>query len=348
MNMNDALYMDLIAKYLSGNIETAEREQLMTWVESTPENRTFFAEMMQLWGISGHYEDHFPTDAETEWRKLENRLFGEEIATISPKSSSIEKTSAKIVRLSIKQVAFRVAAVILLAIAGSVWWFSDFGNNQNQTIAVATAAEERKMLELPDGSTIWLNENTNVSYEAAFDERIVQLEGEAFFNVAEMDGKPFTIFSGGATTTVLGTSFNVRAYPQETRVEVTVETGKVALRKAKDEAAKVLLTRGESGVFDKQAQTTAVIEQQISNADAWKNQQLDFSDTPMSEAILVLERYFSIDIEVKDQNILKCPVSGNYKNPSLQTIIDAWEFALTLEIEQQDSSRYLIQGAGCQ
>lgn len=348
--MNDANYMDLIAKYLSGNVSVAEKEELMAWVESAPANRAFFEEMIQLWSISGsgNYEEQFATNTAQAWQALDQRLFSDNIATPADESASNKKSSAKIVRLSINKFILRAAAVILAAIAASIWWFGGFAGDQDQMVVVQTAAEERQKLELPDGSTIWLNENTRFSYDKTFTERIVNLEGEAFFDVAKMDGKPFTIFSGGASTTVLGTSFNVRAYPDEARVEVTVETGKVALRKADNAAKEVLLEKGTSGVYDKEEEEAKIVETPISNADAWRSQRLNFQDTPMREVIPALERYFDITIDVENQGILNCPVTGEYDSPDLENIIGILEFAVSVQIVKQDSTQYLIQGTGCQ
>jgi len=347
MKMDDATYMDLISKYLSGNASIAEKEELMAWVERDPANRAFLEEMIELWSIADHYEEHFATDTPQAWQTLDKRLFGDEIATQTEPIASNEKTSAKIVRLSINKTILRVAAVILLAIVGGIWWFGGLTGGKAQMVIVQTAAEERQQLELPDGSTIWLNENTRLSYDEAFDERIVNLEGEAFFDVSEQAGKSFTIFSEGATTRVLGTSFNVRAYPNEPRVEVTVATGRVALRKADNVAEEVVLEKGASGIYDKAAEETAVIETTISNADAWKQQRLDFQDTPMRDVIPALERYFDIEMNVTNERILNCPVTGAFDRPDIENIIGILEFAVNVEIEKQDSSRYLIEGTGC-
>lgn len=346
--MDDAKYMNLMAKYLSGNVRATEKDELMAWIESDAANRAFFEEMIQLWSISGNYEELFATDTAQAWQTLDQRLFGENNVTSTDESASNEKSSAKIVRLSINKFILRTAAVILVAIAAGIWWFGGLTGEQYQMLVVQTARQERQQMELPDGSTIWLNENTRFSYDKAFVDRIVHLEGEAFFDVAKMDGKLFTILSGNAVTTVLGTSFNVRAYPQEARVEVTVATGKVALRKADNTEKEVLLEKGTSGIYDKVAEETKIVETPISNADAWRKQQLNFQDTPLRDVIPALERYFNITMKVENAGILNCPVTGEYASPNLESMIGILEFAVSVQIVQQDSTQYLIRGTGCQ
>ncbi|MFN7119536.1 MAG: FecR family protein [Saprospiraceae bacterium] len=343
--MEETLYTDLIAKYLSGNMSATERESLWTWIEADTENRQFFDQMVQLWGMSGDYEEAaYPADTAQAWSKLEGRLFGGAVAT----ATEVPQPSNKIVRLSIKRAWMAAAAVILLTISVGIWLYQNPFSTGNQVIVYETKAQERRMIELPDHSKVWLNENTRLSFDTVFTERVVILEGEAFFDVEHLDGKPFTIVSGEAETRVLGTTFNVRAYPSEAKVEVTVETGKVALQDKKNTQKKVLLEAGKSGFFDKQTQEVKEVEQAISNADAWKTQRLDFDDTPIEEVVQALERYFDIEMTIENEAIMNCrySITQPYDTPSLPEVIDGLEFVLNLQIEKQDSV-YIIRGEGC-
>lgn len=342
--MEETLYTDLIAKYLSGNMTATERELLWAWVETAAENRHFFDQMVQLWGISGDSEEtSYSADTTQAWSKLEQRLFGGApiVALESPPSST------KMVRLSIKRAWMAAAAVILLAISVSIWLYQS-PVSTNTPIVYETQAQERRMIELPDHTKVWLNENTRLSFNSAFTERIVTLEGEAFFDVAHLNGKPFTIISGAAETQVLGTSFNVRAYPTEEKVEVTVETGKVALKDKKNTEKKVLLEAGKSGFFNKKTEEVKVVEQAITNADAWKTQQLDFNDTPIQEVVQSLERYFGIEMVIANESILNCKftITQPFDSPSLPEVISGLEFMFDLQIEERDSI-YIIRGEGC-
>ncbi len=342
--MEETLYTDLIAKYLSGNITATERELLWAWVEAAAENRRFFDQMVQLWGISSDYaEAAYPVDTTQAWSKLEQRLFGGApiVALQNPSPSN------KIVRLSIKRAWIAVAAVILLAISVSIWLYQS-PVSTNAPIVYETKAQERRMIELPDHSKVWLNENTRLSFNSEFTQRVVILEGEAFFDVAHLDEKPFTIISGEAETQVLGTTFNVRAYPKEEKVEVTVESGTVALQDKRNTEKKVLLEAGKSGFFNKKTEEVKVVEQPISNADAWKTQQLDFTDTPIQEVVQSLERYFGIEMVIANENILNCKftITQPFDSPSLPEVISGLEFMFDLQIEERDSI-YIIRGEGC-
>ncbi|MDX1943328.1 MAG: FecR family protein [Saprospiraceae bacterium] len=338
--MDDAIYMELIAKYLSGNIAIAEKRTLMVWVESTPANRSFFEEMIQLWSISGEYEEPFETNTPKAWDALESRLFGADIAAIPLVMPTTPKTSVKIMRLSINKVILRLAAVILAAVAISIWTFGDF--LQDKTVAIETKPQERKEIKLPDGSTVWLNENTRFFYEQDFTERIVNLEGEAFFDVTKKDGKSFTILSGEASTKVLGTSFNVRAYPQEDRIEVTVATGKVALKNIETDK-EVQLKASQSGVLEKPTEEVRIEEAVNLNADAWKTKKLRFENARMQKVVEMAERYYEVKMIAED-NILNCPVTIP-KPVNFQNFLATLNF-MDFKVEQRDSV-YIISGNGC-
>lgn len=342
--MEETLYTDLIAKYLSGNIAEAEREMLWTWVEADAEHRHFFDQMVQLWGMSDDYEEaSYPTDTGEAWSKLESRLFG------GTAGFSVEphQPSNKIVRLSIKRAWMAAAAVILLAISVSIWLYTR-SIPQDHLVVYQTGAQERRMIELPDQSKVWLNENTRLSFHTDFTQRLVELEGEAFFDVEHLDGKQFKILSDGAETTVWGTSFNVRAYPSETKIEVTVETGKVSLKDQHKTDQGVLLEKGETGVYIKQTQEVIETAQPISNADAWKTQQLNFDDANVEEVVQAVERYFNVQIELEIKNAESCTFTTTQPldSPNLDNIFEQMEFLWGVQIEKQDST-YIIRGEGC-
>lgn len=337
--MEDATYIDLIAKYLSGNLEPVEKQELMAWVEASEANRAYFDEMIQLWGISEQYEEEpFEADLSSAWQSLNQKL---------PKEEAVIEKTGKVIAL---KVWLRVAAAIVLLLSVGYWWYG-FGDQENvgQLVLVQTLEGENKQINLPDGSQIWLNENTTLSYQDKFETREVKLDGEAFFQVDRQEENPFTILSGEATTTVLGTSFNVRAYSNEEVVEVTVETGKVELKKNNTKADEAIyLEKGNSGVYDKASQKVKPVAEEIVNADAWKTKTLEFPNQDLNQVITTLERYYDLDINVNDEGILKCNfLMGKEENPTIDLVWDIMEFTMGYEIEKTGADSYEIKGQGC-
>jgi ferric-dicitrate binding protein FerR (iron transport regulator) len=285
---------------------------------------------------------------ELAWAKIENRI---EMAPatnppiIKPETSQARK-SAKIIPLSKIVWRWSAAAAILLLI-GVFFWRTDRGQDMPQLVEIQTFDKEKTEIILPDSSRVWLNENSKLVYDQTFGQRHVTLEGEAFFEVERLEDRPFQITSGGATTTVLGTSFNVRAYPEEDKIEVTVKTGKVALAVTKQAGTSVLLEAGESGIFDKKEETVAVAENVLINADAWKTAQFVFDEALAKDIIEALEQYFDINIAVSDPMILNCHYSTNLSRPVLPEALENLAFGLGLELKETDGG-YLLSGKGCQ
>jgi ferric-dicitrate binding protein FerR (iron transport regulator) len=172
------------------------------------------------------------------------------------------------------------------------------------------------------------------------------LEGEAFFDVERVETSPFEITSGETKTTVLGTTFNVRAYPAEDKIEVTVESGKVAFAAIKQKQAPILLAEGKSGVYDKKEDAVRVEEKKIINANAWKTKRLVFDETLLKDVFESLERYFDVKIETANPMILECHYSTTFDKPDLENILEVVTGTLGLTVRQEGNS-YLVSGKGC-
>lgn len=335
--MENTKYMDLIGRYLSGDIGAGEKAELMAWVEAGPANKAFFEEMIQLWSVSGEYEDEpFVTDKQAAWaafeKKFEQRYSG---------GGGQQAPEGRVVKMKPLRFALRYAAAIALMLAAGYWFFFSNGDTDIQMASVRTEAGEQREVALPDGSTVVLNENSELAYATSFEKRRVRLSGEAFFQVVKRNGHTFTIDAEGATTTVLGTSFNVRAYPAESKVEVSVKTGKVALQKAEGGSQKLLLEAGKAGAYDKQRKT--VEEAPASNADSWKTSRLEFDSLPLSVVVEDLERYFHTKIEVANPKLLNCTFNGEFIKPDLKNVLDALAFTMVLEVEKQNGT-YVLKG----
>lgn len=340
--MENTKYMDFIGRYLSGDISAGEKAELMAWVDADSANKAFFDEMIRLWSVSSEYEEEpFETDAKAAWAAFEKK-FDQRFSGSPPGAlSGNHIPAAKVVKMRPLRRALQYAAAILLLLAAGYWLFSTVGDSSIQMASVRTGAGEQKELALPDGSKIVLNENSELAYVASFEERRVTLSGEAFFEVTKLNGKTFTIDAEGATTTVLGTSFNVRAYPSEDKVEVSVKTGKVALEKAEDTSQKIILEAGKAGTYNKQKEV--VEEILISNADAWKTSRLDFDSIPLSAVVEALERYFNVEVEVANPQLLKCSFNGQFVQPELQDILNTLSYTMALEVEKQNGA-YVLSG----
>ena len=337
--MQEDQYNELIAKYLSGNMNTEESARLMAWKEEHVTNQAIFDEIQDIWEATADLEVDLSFKA-PNWSDFEQKL--------SIEASVDEMPTVKPARF--RKIFFRIAATLLFLVTAGIAWqfFSKRAPNSNP-IAIITPLGERQEITLPDGSQIWVNQNSRVVYDSFFEQRLVHLEGEAFFEVTPDKERPFVIRSGETSTTVVGTSFNVRAYPDEPQIEVTVETGEVFVQKTANQEQKITLQANQSGIYYKQTDSLQTTPQKISNAQAWKKQRLVYENSPLSNVKTDLERYFNITIIVNNPALLKCTWKFNQMTdrPDLETIFNMLSYNLELQVSKNKDT-YIWDGPGCQ
>ena len=185
---------------------------------------------------------------------------------------------------------------------------------------------------LSDGTDIYLNSGTVLSYPERFDDstRQVILTGEAFFKVAPDARHAFIVKSSHQTQVrVLGTAFNIRAYDNESQVEVSVEEGKVKFINTATNTGQVLLTAGQSASYS--AQTGKMVQnvtETSTTSFSWKNNQLIFQGEKMTDVVRKLERWYNIKIKIDHEQLPKMRYSGSYSNPELYQLLKSMGFVM--------------------
>ncbi len=168
----------------------------------------------------------------------------------------------------------------------------DAGNTHYNTFS--TPKGHTYQLRLPDGTTVWLNTASSIRYPVAFTERerVVSLTGEAYFDVAHDASKPFNVLANGSTVQVLGTQFNVSAYPEDRQVTATLVTGAVNISKANN---LVSLQPGQQAVVDGLSNAIHRSRADIRAALAWKEGYFRFDDESVEDIIDKISRWYDID-----------------------------------------------------
>ena len=336
--MEDAKYLDLMAKYLSGSIAADEKAELLAWAGESEANRASFDEMVRLWSVSDEYvEEEFEVDIPAAWASLDKKL--ELRSNAAPEQSSDNPTKqARVIRFSRFRIVAQAAAVLLLLTVG-YWWMT-----RPDEINIVTELGQTRSIELPDGSLVELNQRSSLTYSRKFEQRQVTLEGEAFFDVERMEDSPFEIFSGDAKTTVLGTSFNVRAYPNEEEVEVTVRSGLVRLENNSIEGKKIELEKGQTGILNKNTKAVERVEVPIEYVMAWMTRELGFDQDDIREIRPVLKSVFGVDLDVADPRIWNCTVNlDKTPDPTLEDILGTLEYLLDVEVEQTSDTTVVLR-----
>ncbi|WP_408030357.1 FecR family protein [Tenacibaculum xiamenense] len=263
-------------------------------------------------------------------KQNENKVFEDDQHRNRIKSdikSSIARRKKRVLTFKILKAAASIAILFSLA---SLYFLNNTHNEQQIEIAQNDVKEtqygQKFTLTLSDGTIVKLNSDSRIIYPKKFSgsTREIELEGEAFFDVAHNPDKPFIIKTGDLSTKVLGTSFNIQAYKESKNIEVTLATGKVALYNKNKLTSN--LTPSEQASFSKTSGELNIKKVDISKYIEWKEGVLRFENTSLAEASIKLEKWFGVQFKFENDQIKNCHFTGVFKNESLQNILDNISF----------------------
>lgn len=167
-------------------------------------------------------------------------------------------------------------------------------------------------LTLSDGTRVWLNSETSIQYPVVFGtkERRVFIQGEAYFEVAKDAKKPFTVQFMSSSVTVLGTSFNIRAYPEEKQSQTTLAEGSVRIYSP---GSSMLLKPGEQAEVKALSGEMVKKEVEVKTYTSWKDGRFVFEQEPLENIMRTLERWYDIRVIFRDEGAKRISLSGNLK-----------------------------------
>lgn len=282
-------------------------------------------------------EVEWPADTEEEKQLLEQRIRGR----LRLAGAGMEVPRVRHIG-RMRWVA--AACVVLLAGLWMVWQ-----QREKEDVTVYNPSGRILQVTLPDSSQVWLNAASSLRYAKAFvRHRELYLEGEGYFDVAEDAAHPFTVHSGSLTTTVLGTSFDVRSFGTESSTTVTVIRGKVQV----DNAGKVLdqLTPARQLQWDHRTGESRSVAADTSNVLAWQHGKLQFPGDSLASIIGTLERWYDMKIVFRDPALGNCKLYASFDNTTslpnlLTTISNVMDIQWTIDKKQRIVT---LSGKGCQ
>jgi ferric-dicitrate binding protein FerR (iron transport regulator) len=212
-----------------------------------------------------------------------------------------------------------VAVAVCLVIAGMLGWLAGPVSRHAPVSATAaltkrtTEPSEYRYLLLPDSTQVWLNASSTLEFPEHFrsDKREVSLSGEAYFDVRHSENAPFVIHTGKISTTVLGTSFNIKAYPDRLHVVVSVSTGKVKV--SYNNTPLATLVRGQQVKVNSRLNT--IEEKAIAPAEvaAWQRGNMSYEDESFEDIIADLEKLYNVKIRIENDTIRTLKVSTSFR-----------------------------------
>ncbi len=301
--MDKKFFIELLEKYIKGDVTEEEERVLNSYYELFESN------------------DNGLKSLNTEEREdLKNKLN----KNIWEKIDIHEMKSREIMSKRKSWARWITAAAAVFIILSTGLYFYDYSVAKTQDLLSSSDKNiEHRLVLLPDGSTVIIGAGTRLNYPSTFDDsdkREVYLEGEAYFDIQRNPNKSFIIHTGKVQTVVLGTAFNIKAWPSESEITVTVVRGKV---KVQDEKTILgIITPNHQISYNKVKENAIRSVVKADNYLAWKEQDLLLDNVTVAEALKLVEERFNVDISIKDESIQTSRFTTTFeKGASLEHVL---------------------------
>ena len=309
---------ELIANYLTEGLDKNALDELKTWIAASAENQQYFIRQREIWFSAVSREAASVYDKDKAFENFRNRVESQK---------EIQSTSRRGFSLS---ALWRYAAVVAIIIAvGCISYWQGEVNVKDTfaDISVEAPLGSKTKLYLPDGSLVWLNAGSRMTYSQGFgvDNRKVELEGEGYFEVKRNEKIPFFVKTKDLQLQVLGTKFNFRDYPEDHEVVVSLLEGKVGLNNLLREEKEAVLSPDERAVLNKANGFLTVESVTASNASQWTDGYLFFDEELLSDIAKELERSYNVKIHIANDSLKTFRFYGNFvrREQNIQEVLEA-------------------------
>jgi transmembrane sensor len=284
----------LIYDFLSGNIAKKDLHKLNDWVHASTENKKHFEKLKHIWLLSsGHDTNHFY--AEGAYARFLERI----------RKKEVTKRKDRLVRY-----AGYAAAIILLLVTTTLITNVFKDTPENLLISEVYAPRKSKLkMKLPDGSVVWLNADSKLSYSEKFgrNNRNIQLTGEGYFEVQHGE-YPFIVQTDSTQIRVLGTKFNIKNYSDEDYMKITLLEGSIALSGANKE---YIMKPNQTISFNKVNQIYTLAEN-ADYAEQWINNKVFWDEIPLLTISKELERQFDVAFSFESEGLESLVFHGSF------------------------------------
>jgi len=284
----------LIAKHFAGQSNAFEEAQLDEWISHSPSNQSRYQQLKQEWeSVHKAPIKYIIPNKEKVWSKIREQIHQKKLAIPTYTRTTLIRVAS-------------VAAIICLLIGGTLTNYMVNQINENklgqQATTITSPPGQKSQLVLPDGSKVWLNAGSSLTYSANFNQtnRYVKLEGEAHFDVQKNKKNRFIVSTGKVNIEVYGTAFNVSSYNEDPQLSVTLERGSVQLTTANTRKPLATLVPNQTVSISK-----ADLQYRISTVDAaqesiWRFNKLKFENATTAQVLKKLARWYGVSIQCEN------------------------------------------------
>lgn len=357
MNYSDRIWQ-LMARVLNLEATASEREELTAILQEDPMLQQQFDLLTRVWQERKSLLDD-EVHAQTSVQKIISRSAQE-----APPAQEAEDVISMIDDAARRRRRrnWVAAASVIAVLSLGIWWTqrstygASAGNESPAKEALVAQKGSRTRSMLPDGTTVWLNAGSSLHYINNFEgaTREVRLEGEGYFDVVKKEGKPFIVHTDGIDIRVLGTTFNVKSYPEDKTVETTLYHGRVQVYRSEEPNNKPIdLRPNQKLILPKEAAASpGRLSEDIKPASgvnftdfiispidstkkenerfetAWLFSRLEFRGDSFEELAPKLERWYDVKIEFTDENVKRLNFNGSFEKESVTEAFAALRLAV--------------------
>ena len=346
---------NLIIRFLNGQLSIDETDKLNSWLEESPENLEVFRTYQNIWlGSSALLPDERYNPC-SSWKRVAKQME----KSANRRIYKSRRASGQIY-IGLTKIAALIAAVFIIGAIASYLIFMNYHSLSDETFTeISVPKGSRSMVVLPDSSTVWLNAGSKIKYPNNFNrsDRIVQLEGEAYFDVVSNPRRPFVVCTKYLRVRAFGTAFNVKAYPEDEVVSATLVEGNLLveipdidgtplsynLEPRQDFTYNILSGRVESvdiikHVEDEDESTPDTVTEDLSEKPkaivkvrknirpeiytSWKDDIWVIEGKTMADMSVMLGRRFNTRISIESEELKKYRFTGRIMNETLEQVLE--------------------------
>lgn len=319
---NKQIPYDILARHIRQECTDDERCYIENWISSSDENKKLFEQLLQEWEyIYDSPEKIVYPDKNNIWGNIQTQLF----------ASVAETSYSKKLLIKICSVAAMIALIIGVATTLIIKSAADSSFLAESITTIETMQGQKMQMTLPDGTQVWLNSESKLTYSAAFNKssREVCLEGEAFFDVKKNEKRKFIVKASDINVEVKGTAFDVSAYSADENIIVSLLRGKVGIA-GKDGKHLTDLESNEMVVVSKKDLQYSLYKSDAETHRAWIENELIFYNSDIHQVAKRLERWYGINITLINPDE-KQKYTFSVKTESLRELLELFNKITPIE-----------------
>lgn len=299
----------LIIDYLEGRLSAEEKKHFEQMLNNSAALRKEVSEIRFVWKKASELALHKQINVSRNWKEISRRI------TLYKYKNNLWRfirNTAAILLLPVMITTFIMYNIL-----------KDRENIPLGQLELTSAYGLVSKVTLPDGSDVWLNSGSTISYPQSFstETRKVFLSGEAYFKVKANPSNRFEVLTeNGIVVSAYGTEFNVSAYDEDSTIEATLASGNIEVSLPESSGSEILL-KGQQAIFDKESNRLEIKDGNLAVKTSWKDGKMIFRRTKMAEIVKRLSRHFNVDIYLEGSELYDYEYSATFTTETLNEIL---------------------------